>query len=96
MAIHTNYSSARENLAELWDTVEKDHEQVIISRRGHEDLVLIKRSELDSMEETAHLLRSPANAIRLLEALLSSMEGRGTPFTVEELRAEFGLVEEEK
>lgn len=88
MAIQTTYSHARDNLASLWDEVEENQEVVIINRRGHRDMALIDAAELRGLEETAHLLRSPANAIRLLEALQGSVEGKGTPFTVEGLRRE--------
>ena len=46
----------------------------ITSRRG--DAVLISRNEFEALEETAHLLRSPANAARLLESLAQAREGR--------------------
>jgi antitoxin YefM len=94
MAIYTTYSSARENLAELWDRAEENHEAVIINRRGHSDMVLMERSEVESLEATAHLLRSPRNARRLLAALQDAQEGKGTPFTVDALRRELGLEEE--
>lgn len=46
-------------------------------------------------EETAHLLRSPQNAERLLQALSGSEQGEGIPLTIEELRAEIGFEEVE-
>jgi antitoxin YefM len=63
------YSYARDNLAQLWDEVEDSREEVIFTRRGHEDLALLPARELRSLQETAHLLRSPQNATRLLRAL---------------------------
>jgi antitoxin YefM len=95
MAIYTTYSSARENLADLWDRAENSNEVVIINRRGHDDMVLMSRSELDSLEATAHLLRSPKNAQRLLSALQASIAGQGTPFDPTELRREMGLTDDE-
>lgn len=47
--------------------------------------------ELESRRETAHLLRSPANAERLLAALARARAGEGKPQTVDELRRELGL-----
>lgn len=91
MPIQTTYSNARENLASLLDAVEEDHEVVIVKRRGHRDVAMIDASELRSLEETVHLLRSPANAVRLLSAMQSSVEGKGTPFSAEDLRREMGL-----
>ena len=66
----------------------------VLSRRGAEDVALIAADELASLEETAHLLRSPKNAARLLTALQRALAGSGTPRTVDELRREFGLAEE--
>jgi antitoxin YefM len=87
------YSYARENLASLWDHVEDAQEEVILQRRGHEDLALVPAKELKNLQETAHLLRSPANALRLLRALTQSRTGAkaATFETTEELAAELGL-----
>ena len=68
MAIQTTYTHARANLAVLCDEVTANREVVIIQRRNAEDVALIAASELDSLLETAHLLRSPRNAERLLTA----------------------------
>ena len=57
-----NYSAARERLAELWNDIEDSREEVILRRRGHEDLALLPAQELRSLKEVAYLLRSPANA----------------------------------
>ncbi len=59
MAIQTTYTSARANLAKLLDRVTQDRETVIIERRGAEKVAMISASELSSLVETAHLLRSP-------------------------------------
>jgi antitoxin YefM len=66
------YDTAREKPAEIWDQVEESREEVILRRRGHEDLALIPAAELRSLKETAHLLGSPRNALRLLRALARS------------------------
>ena len=71
----TSYSYAREHLATLWDEVEDSREAIILTRRGHEDLALLPAHELRSLKETAHLLRSPRNAARLLGALARSRAG---------------------
>jgi antitoxin YefM len=90
-----SYSKVRENLAAVWDEVEDSREEVILRRRGHEDLALLPAHELRSLRETAHLLRSPANAARLLTALSRSRgdEGDLTFDSVEALAAEAGLNE---
>jgi antitoxin YefM len=69
MTIHTTYAQARANLATLCDQVTDDREVVIIRRRGAADVALVAADELAGLLETAHLLRSPANAQRLLTAL---------------------------
>ncbi len=95
MAIRTTYTDARQRLAELLRSVEEDRELVIITRRGHEEVALVAADELQSLQETAHLLRSPANARRLLRALDRALGSRGTKKTVEELQQELGLGREE-
>ena len=95
VAIRTTYTDARQRLAELWRCVEEDREAVIITRRGHEEVALISAEELKSLQETAHLLRSPANARRLLRALDQALSGGGTRRTVSELRQDLGLGKEE-
>lgn len=86
------YSAAREKLAEIWDEVEDSREEVILRRRGHEDLALLPAHEFRSLKETAHLLRSPRNALRLLQALARSRGEDGMEFdTVAALAAEIGL-----
>jgi len=69
MAIQTTYTQARASLAALLDQVTNNREVVIIQRRGSEDVALISADELAGILETAHLLRSPANAKRFLAAL---------------------------
>lgn len=76
MTVKTSYSHARENLASLWDQVEDSREAAVIQRRGHEDMALIPADELSSLRETAYLLRSPENALRLLSALTRARRGR--------------------
>jgi len=77
MAIHTTYSKARQNLAKLLDEVAKNQETVVITRRRGESVVMMSEKDASSLIETAHLLRSPRNAIRLLEALGRARRGEG-------------------
>jgi antitoxin YefM len=66
-------SEARKNLFRLIEKVNEDRTPVeITSRRG--DAVLMSRADYDALEETAHLLRVPANARRLLESLQQARE----------------------
>ncbi len=82
----TTYSHLREHLAEVWNEVESSQEPVILQRRGHEDLALIPAAELKSLQETAHLLRSPRNAARLLAALTRAEARTSDPTSIEALR----------
>ena len=91
MAIQTTYTEARANLARLCDRVTNDRETVIITRRGAADVALIAADELAGLEETAHLLRSPRNAARLLTALNDALHRTGHPQTIEALRQEHCL-----
>src|SRR5689334_7850731 len=67
--VRTTYTNARANFAGLCDEVTKNGEIVIIGRRGGEDVAMIAADELQGLMETAHLLRSPPNAQRLLSSL---------------------------
>jgi antitoxin YefM len=86
MAIQTSYTHARAKLASLLDEVTKNREVVIIQRRGGEDVAMITADELMGLLETAHLLRSPKNAQRLLAGLDRVRDGSGSPQTIDQLR----------
>jgi antitoxin YefM len=87
------YTEARERLASLWDEVVSSREAVVIKRRGHPDVALLPADELSSLMETAHLLRSPENARRLLSALKRARSGKGRPMTLDDLRKKSGIDE---
>jgi antitoxin YefM len=91
MTIQTTYTQARDGLAKLLDQVTHNREVVVIQRRGEEDVAMIAAAELESLMETAYLLRSPANAERLLAALGRALKNEGEPMTAQELRREVGL-----
>ncbi|PIE63967.1 MAG: prevent-host-death protein [Desulfobacterales bacterium] len=91
MPIQTTYTQARASLASLMDEVTDNREVVIIQRRGCEDVAMISADELSGVLETAHLLRSPENANRLLTALARVKKGSGISQTVDDLRFEVGL-----
>ncbi len=69
MTIETTYSQAREQLKSLMDRAVEDREVIVVRRRAGGDVAMIAADELESLVETAHLLRSPKNAQRLLAAL---------------------------
>jgi antitoxin YefM len=89
--IKTTYSQARENLASLLDQVTDDREIAIITRRGSEDVALVAADELAGLLETAHLLRSPANAKRLLTALHRAQTKKLRSTALDVLRKDLGL-----
>ena len=91
MATETTYTRLRDNLASVLDQVANDQEVVIVRRRGAPDVALIPAEELAGFMETAHLLRSPANAKRLLTALRRAKRREGKTSTLEQLRRETGL-----
>lgn len=91
------YSHLRENLAELWNRVEDTQEPIIVKRRGHQDMAFLPADELESLRETAYLLRSPRNARRLLEAIARAVQGEvDAPVDPTALRATLGLNDDNK
>lgn len=74
-----SYSESRARYAEVLDSVVEDRDEVIITRSGHDPAVILSLSEYESLRETAHLLRSPANARRLFDAVTELEQGGGTP-----------------
>lgn len=93
MATKISYSYARQHLASILDEAEERQEPVFISRRDHEDMVVLPAAEFRAIEETAHLIRSPENVRRLLRALQRALDGTVAPQSMEELRDELGLEE---
>lgn len=73
-----SYSSARANLASTMNRVCNDHEPLIITRNGDQSVVMLSLEDFTALEETAYLLRSPANAKRLMLAIEQLNGGAGT------------------
>ncbi len=71
------YSAARANLASTMDRVCNDHEALIITRNGEQSVVMLSLEDFQAMEETAYLLRNPANAKRLMSAVAQLSSGQG-------------------
>lgn len=95
MSAKVSYSHAREHFAQIWNEVEDSREVAVIQRRGHEDMALIPADELSSLRETAYLLRSPANAARLLAALTRGRRGKSKAADIRALRVELRLAEDD-
>lgn len=89
-----SYTRARANLASLCDQVASTREPVLIRRRNAQDVAIVSAEELAGLQETAHLLRSPANARRLLTALTRAQDDELPANSVAELRRDLGLGEE--
>ena len=79
------YTAARESLASTMDRVCLDHDPVIITRNRDQAVVMISLEDYESLEETAYLLRSPANARRLLDSISDLKESGGITKFIDEL-----------
>ncbi len=71
------YSQSRAHYAQTLDSVIDDREEVVITRAGHEPVVIVSLEDYQSLKETAYLLRSPENARRLLSSIQRLEAGRG-------------------
>jgi antitoxin YefM len=71
------YSESRAHYAETLNTVVDDREEVVITRAGHEPVVIVALADYESLRETAYLLRSPENARRLLASIDRLENGGG-------------------
>ena len=89
--METSYTEARQNLARLLDQVVDRREVVYIRRRSRERVAMLPADELAGLMETAHLLRSPRNATRLLAALRRALGRTGRAKSVAKLRSDLGL-----
>jgi antitoxin YefM len=72
------YSESRARYAEVLNAVTDDREEVVITRAGHDPVVIVSLEDYESLKETAYLLRSPANARRLLASIDELENGGGT------------------
>jgi antitoxin YefM len=71
-----NFSEARSNLKQVFDSVVNDADYAIISRRDAPDAVLMSLDTFNSMMETVHLLRTPANAAHLARSIEQLRQGK--------------------
>ena len=69
-------TEARNNLKAVFDSVYLDHEEVVIHRKGKENVVMISMDEYNSMKETNYLLSSSKNKKRLLQSIKHVEEGK--------------------
>lgn len=78
------YATARANLASTMDRVCEDHEPIIITRKGEQSVVMLSLEDYKALEETAYLLRTPANVRRLLAPVAQLDGGKGGEWTLSE------------
>ena len=71
------YTESRSKYAEVLDSVVNDREEVVITRAGREPAVIVSLDDYEALKETAYLLRSPANARRLLASIDELESGEG-------------------
>ena len=74
-----SYTVSRAKYAQVLDSVVNDREEVVITRAGHEPVVIVSLADFESLRETAYLMRSPTNARRLLDAMERLEAGGGEP-----------------
>jgi len=91
MTIETTYRQAHQQLKTLMDRAVNDREIVLVRRRSGAAVAMIAADELQSLMETAHLLRSPKNAERLLVALARARASDVAPMSLEALERQFDL-----
>lgn len=72
-----SYTESRARYAEVLDSVVANREEVVITRAGHEPVVIVSLADFESLRETAYLMRSPVNARRLLDAMERLEGGTG-------------------
>ena len=66
---HVSYTELRQNLKRHLDSVCDSRAPLVVTRQNGEPVVMISLAEYESLEETLHLLRDPANAERLLQSI---------------------------
>jgi len=72
-----SYTAARENLSSTMEKVCSEHAPIVITRKRDQSVVMLSLEDYEALEETAYLLRSLANARRLLEAVDVLEKGKG-------------------
>ena len=75
-----SYTESRARYAEVLNYVEYHSEEVVITRAGHEPVVILSLSEYESLQETAYLMCSPANARRLMDSIARLESGLGSEY----------------
>jgi antitoxin YefM len=83
-----NFTELRRNLAAELDSVIDDAEEVVVTRSGHEPVVIVSLAEYQSMKETDYLLRNPNNAAALRRSIAELERGEASERELTDARAE--------
>jgi antitoxin YefM len=73
----TSYSNFRQNLKLFLDNVFVNHDPLFVTRTNGEDVVVLSKTDYESMMETLHLLGNPNNAKRLIDSIKELEDGKG-------------------
>lgn len=72
---HVSFSELRANMASHFDRIEADRTELIVTRQNHEPVVVMALSEWEAIQETMHLLSSPANAEHIRRSIAQADAG---------------------
>ena len=75
---HVSYTELRANLAEFMDEVCDSRVPLHVTRQNARPVVMVSEEEYEGLMETVHLLRSPANATRLVQSIKEANNGKLT------------------
>ncbi len=75
---HVSYSELRNNLASYMDQVCDDRAPLVVTRQNARSVILMSEEDYEGLMETVHLLKSPANAARLLRSIRQAGQGHLT------------------
>jgi antitoxin YefM len=73
---HVSYSELRANLANYMDAVCDNHAPLFVTRQNARSVVLVSEEDYEGLMETVHLLKSPANAARLMRSIDEANQGK--------------------
>jgi antitoxin YefM len=81
---YVSYTELRQNLKKHLDSVCANRAPLVVTRHNGEPVVMLSLAEYESLEETLHLLRDPANAKRLLDSIAKAEAGELNEHDLEE------------
>jgi antitoxin YefM len=82
---YVNFTEFRAKLASHFDKLAEDRVELVVTRQGHEEMVVLPLRELESLRETIHLLGNPANASMLRESISQLEAGKGIKMDVQRM-----------